>query len=199
MNCRTAFVRRPVIWGVLSVVFLAGCGGGASPAGNNPSPDPPRAIAVNISPQTASVQVGNSTQFTATVQNDPKINGVTWSVVPSLGIYQVSANGRGTAAFSFTGQDPGFSQFSFYVVSGRELLFIETDTCDSGSCTFKGGISGEAWQQSGGPFTAGSLNGPAAFNLTAAGTGTATGGSVAVGQEIFDGRSNVTGIKDENS
>jgi hypothetical protein len=119
--------------------------------------------------------------------------------LPFAGIYQVSANGRGTAAFTFTGQDPGFSKFSFYVVSGSELLFIETDTCDSGICTFKGGISGEALQQSGGPFTAGSLNGPAVFNLTAAGTGTATGGSVAVGQEIFDGRSNVTGIKDENS
>jgi hypothetical protein len=536
MNCRTAFVRRPVIWGVLSVVFLAGCGGGASPAGN-PSPDPPRAIAVNISPQTASVQVGNSTQFTATVQNDPKIKGVTWSVVPSLGsnctdvgcgvidatgrytapstvhdapglyivatsvadasktatavvfvtpaptsiavspatatvstgelqlfvatgdpfgtvpavswsvagsgcngescgtidstgkysapsvapipplvvvtatsvadssvsgsavvtvgsnsdnsklngqyafllggydgdgnvamagsftadgngnitsgvadynfssaifvatnltftgtysvgsdnrgsititvtsprafpsgfsqtfsfslgsfnggiatrgrmieldneqiwatgilakqdptafstaaitggyafglsgtassgfplnavgrftasggslsagltdvyglgltesgsgtvsaglrlpfsgVYQVSANGRGTAVFTFTAQDPAFSNFAFYVVSASELLFIETDTCQSGICTFKGGISGEALQQSGGPFTAGSLNGPAVFNLTAAGSN-ATGGSVAVGQEILDGMGNLTGIQDKNS
>jgi hypothetical protein len=120
--------------------------------------------------------------------------------LPFAGVYEVSTNGRGTAALTFTGQDPGFSQFSFYVVSANELVFIETDTCSPGEkCTFKGGISGEALQQSGGPFTAGSLNGPAVFNLTAAGRGTATGGSVAVGQEIFDGGGDVTGIKDENS
>jgi hypothetical protein len=118
--------------------------------------------------------------------------------LPFSGVYQVSANGRGTAAFTFTAQDPAFSNFAFYVVSASELLFIETDTCQSGICTFKGGISGEALQQSGGPFTAGSLNGPAVFNLTAAGSN-ATGGSVAVGQEIFDGMGNLTGIQDENS
>ena len=118
--------------------------------------------------------------------------------LPFSGVYQVSANGRGTAVFTFTAQDPAFSNFAFYVVSASELLFIETDTCQSGICTFKGGISGEALQQSGGPFTTGSLNGPAVFNLTAAGRN-ATGGSVAVGQEIFDGMGNLTGIQDENS
>jgi hypothetical protein len=118
--------------------------------------------------------------------------------LPFTGIYQVSTNGRGTAVLTFTGQDPAFSNFSFYVVSASEMLFIETDTCQSGICTFKGGISGEALQQSGGPFTASSLNGPAVFNLTAAGSN-ATGGSTAVGQESFDGTGNVTGVKDENS
>src|ERR1700741_1551307 len=85
MNCRTALVRRLVILGILSVVLLAGCGGGAAPAGKSPPPDPPGAIAVSISPQTASVQVGHSTQFTATVQNDPMSKGVTWTVLPSAG------------------------------------------------------------------------------------------------------------------
>ena len=118
--------------------------------------------------------------------------------LPFSGVYQVSANGRGAAVFTFTGQDPAFANFAFYVVSASELLFIETDACQSGICTFKGGISGEALQQSGAPFTTASLNGPAVFNLTAAGKGTATGGSVAVGQETFDGSGNVTGIKDQN-
>jgi hypothetical protein len=118
--------------------------------------------------------------------------------LPFSGVYQVSANGRGTMVFTFTAQDPAFSNFAFYVVSASELLFIETDTCQSGICTFKGGISGEALQQSGGPFTAGFLNGPTVFNLTAPGSN-ATGGSVAVGQEIFDGRGNLTGIQDKNS
>jgi hypothetical protein len=114
------------------------------------------------------------------------------------GVYQVSAYGRGTAVLTFTAQDPAFSNFAFYVVSASELLFIETDTCQSGICTFKGGISGEALQQSGGSFTTASLNGPAVFNLTAAGIN-ATGGRVAVGQEIFDGMGNLTGIQDKNS
>jgi hypothetical protein len=118
--------------------------------------------------------------------------------LPFTGIYQVSTNGRGSAVLTFTGQDPAFSNFNFYVVSGSELLFIETDTCQSGICTFKGGISGEALQQSGGPFTADSLNSSAGFNLTAAGSN-AAGGSVTVGQESFDGTGNVTGVKDENS
>jgi hypothetical protein len=118
--------------------------------------------------------------------------------LPFSGVYQVSANGRGTAVFTFTAQDPAFSNFAFYVVSASELLFVETDTCQSGICTFKGGISGEALQQSGGSFTTASLNGPAVFNLTAA-RSNATGGSVAVGQEIFDGMGNLTGIQDENS
>lgn len=116
------------------------------------------------------------------------------------GVYQVSANGRGTSALTFSARDPAFpafSNFAFYVVSASELLFIETDTCQSGICTSKGGISGEALQQSGGSFTTASLNGPAVFNLTAAGSN-ATGGSVAVGQETFDGSGNVTGIKDQN-
>jgi hypothetical protein len=119
--------------------------------------------------------------------------------LPFVGVYEVSTNGRGTAALTFTGQDPGFSRFSFYIVSTSELLFIEVDTCGVDvKCTFKGGLSGDALQQSGGPFTAGSLNGPAVFNMTAAGSGTGIGGSVAVGQEIFDGSGNVTGTKDEN-
>ena len=44
MNCRTALVRRLVILGILSVVLLAGCGGGTAPSANNPPPDPPGAI-----------------------------------------------------------------------------------------------------------------------------------------------------------
>ena len=118
--------------------------------------------------------------------------------LPFSGVYQVSANGRGTAAFTFTAEDPAFSNFAFYVVSATELLFIETDTCQSGVCTFKGGISGEVLQQSGARFSTASLDGPAVITLTAAGKGTATGGSVAVGQETFDGSGHVTGIKDEN-
>ena len=119
--------------------------------------------------------------------------------LPFSGVYQVSANGHGTAALTFSGQDPGFSRFSFYVVSATEVLFIETDTCQSGMCRFKGGISGEALQQSGGPFTASSLNGPAVSHQTASGDGVTVAGSVSVGEETFDGSGNITGTRDENN
>jgi hypothetical protein len=47
----------------MTFVLIAGCGGGTAPSANNPPPDPLGAIVVNIFPQTASVQVGHSTQF----------------------------------------------------------------------------------------------------------------------------------------
>jgi len=119
--------------------------------------------------------------------------------LPFSGAYQVSANGHGTVALAFSGQDPGFSRFSFYVVSASEVLFIETDTCQSGVCRFKGGISGEALQQSGSPFTASSLNGPAVFHKTASVSGSPIAGSISVGEETFDGSGNITGMRDENN
>ena len=42
------------------------------------------------------------------------------------GVYQVSSDGSGSAAFSFSGNNPGFSQFALYVISANELFFIET-------------------------------------------------------------------------
>ena len=59
------------------------------------------AIVVNISPQTASVQVGHSTQFTATVQNDLGKKGVTWSVVPTPGS---NCTGAGCGTIDSTGK-----------------------------------------------------------------------------------------------
>lgn len=119
--------------------------------------------------------------------------------LPFTGSYEVSANGRGTAVLNFSTQ-PGFSNFSFYVVSASELLFIETDACvGSGKCTEKAGISGAALQQSGGPFSTSSLEGTTVLNLTGAGVSTANGGSVAVGLESFDGAGGLVGTRSENN
>src|SRR5580704_3306602 len=79
MNCRTALVRRLVILGILSVVLLAGCGGGATPSTNSP-PDPAGAVTVSVSPASASIQVGTTQQFTATVSPSSSNPSVTWSV-----------------------------------------------------------------------------------------------------------------------
>jgi hypothetical protein len=110
-----------------------------------------------------------------------------------IGTYDVSTTGRSTATLSFTGGSVGFSKFIFYVVSTSELLFMEADpnpcspSLPPGACSFKGGISGLALQQSGGAFTKTSLNGATVFNLSAA-----------VGQATFDGIGGLTGIEDEN-
>ncbi len=117
--------------------------------------------------------------------------------LPFAGTYQVSANGRGTTVLTFTGQDPGFSNFSLYVISATELFFIEVDTCPGGAiCTFKGGISGLALQQSGGPFSANSLNGAAVLHLT---RGSVSASDVAVGREIFDGSGTLSSTTDTNN
>lgn len=117
--------------------------------------------------------------------------------LPFAGTYSVDTNGRGTASFTFSGQDPEFSKFSFYVISASELLFIEVDNCSGGGgCSFKGGISGVALQQAGGPFSVSSLNDAAVFYLSG---GSASVSNVTVGREIFDGSGNLSGTSDSNN
>ncbi len=104
--------------------------------------------------------------------------------VPFAGVYAVSSNGRGTATLSGV----AYSNFSFYVVSANELLFIELEVCGPGLCNDKSGISGMALRQSGGPYSTSSLKGTSVFSLT-------TG---AVGLDVFDGVGNVTQTRDDN-
>lgn len=66
--CRTAVVA-------LLAIFSVNCGGGGGPI----SPPPPPTISISISPQTATVFVGGSTQFAATVTGSSS-QSVTWSV-----------------------------------------------------------------------------------------------------------------------
>ena len=122
---------------------------------------------------------------------------------PLTGSYQVGANGRGTA--TFTGSSPEFTNFSFYVVSPTELLFIEIDSCQSvfQPCSLKGGLSGIALQQAGGPFSTSSLYGGAVLNLTGS-TDVSAGQvaydrSVSVGQATFDGGGSLVGTIDTNN
>jgi len=61
---------------------LSGCAGGG--AGSGPPPPPPPAITVSVTPLTASVLLGRSTQLAATVSGTDN-KGVTWSVNGILG------------------------------------------------------------------------------------------------------------------
>lgn len=83
---------------VLALVLggcLTGCGGGG-PAATLPPPPPP-AISVSISPQSASVLLGNAQTFTATVTNTMN-PAVTWSVngVPGGSSSTGTVNNSGT-------------------------------------------------------------------------------------------------------
>jgi arylsulfate sulfotransferase len=75
-------------------IFIYGCGGsssGTSGGGSNP-------ISVSVSPTTATVTSGGTTQFTATVGNDSSNAGVTWSVSSSSSTPgTVDATGKYTA------------------------------------------------------------------------------------------------------
>ena len=62
-----------------SALQLTGCGSSSpSPTSNSPAPSP--SISVSISPTTSSVQVSHAQSFTATVSNDAKNKGVSWSL-----------------------------------------------------------------------------------------------------------------------
>lgn len=82
------------------------------------------------------------------------------------GSYNVNANGRGTAVFSFANGNPAFANFSFYVVSASELFVIQTDNCGANCSASAEGIGGLILQQSPGQFSASSLDGPAFMNFS---------------------------------
>jgi hypothetical protein len=137
---------------------------------------------------------------TDVITTDPIVNGTTVTFqqtylpkLPFVGIYNVGANGRGTATFDFTGTAPDFSVFSFYVISASELFVIEIDQCPGSSCSLKGGIIGTALQQSAGTFTANSLAGPEVLTIS----DDLVKNDLGVSFATFDGIGNMTGASDK--
>jgi hypothetical protein len=104
------------------------------------------------------------------------------------GNYHVDVNGRGLASLEIPSQ-PRLSNFVFYVVSADEMLFMEID--DRGNSSSPA-IGGTALRQSGGPFSALSLNGPTVLNLVSR-------WDLAVAQQTFDGHNTFSGTLDENN
>src|SRR5882724_11057784 len=75
-----------------SLSFVSGCGGGSSTQSGN-------TIAVSITPATATVASGGTTQFMATVTNDSSNAGVTWTASSASATSgTVDATGKFTAA-----------------------------------------------------------------------------------------------------
>jgi hypothetical protein len=104
---------------------------------------------------------------------------------PFTGTYSVDGSGRGAATLNISGQ-PNPLSLILYVVSSSQSFWMEA-----------GGTAatGTALQQSGVPFSVGSLNGTSVFG--AAGF-TVAGNDVTVGEVQFDGVGNVSGTNDEN-
>src|SRR5215471_6773102 len=71
MNSITALMRSLVALGIVSLVFLAGCG--ARSVNNQPT-------ALTVLPASATVQTGSAQQFTATVSPSAANQSVSWSV-----------------------------------------------------------------------------------------------------------------------
>ncbi|MGB0034159.1 MAG: hypothetical protein WBP79_01640, partial [Candidatus Acidiferrales bacterium] len=87
---------------LLATMGLAACAGSAGSPGTNPNPNPP-AIVVGINPTSASVQVGGSQPFSATVTGSSNTS-VTWSATGgtiSGGVY-TAGNAPGTFAVKAT-------------------------------------------------------------------------------------------------
>jgi uncharacterized protein YjdB len=107
------------------------------------------------------------------------------------GMYDASTvpgQGYGTASFTIPGLPPNLG-FAFLVVSADELIFVETDARNSPSSP---AISGVALRQSGGPYSANSLNGSAVYGLTGV-------SDLSIGLETFNGNGAFTGTSDENN
>ncbi len=111
---------------------------------------------------------GSITAGHADVYTEGLSPGGSGSVMPEAdvaftGVDTVSSNGRGTTILSRL----PFTNFSFYVVSSDELIFIELDGCaDDVFCSGQGGISGTALRQSGGPYSTALLKGTSVFDTS---------------------------------
>src|SRR5689334_13439692 len=77
MNSRVLLMRTPIILGIVSLVFLGGCGGGMDSTVSN---QPPLPAGVAVSPSSATIQTSGEHQFTAIVSPIGANQAVTWSV-----------------------------------------------------------------------------------------------------------------------
>jgi Kelch motif/Bacterial Ig-like domain (group 2) len=102
MTSETVAMRKLVVFGIVSLVFLVGCGGGSSTSSSTPTPSSPPLISVTVTPNSATVFQGATQSFAATVTGTTNI-AVTWSVqengggtIDSTGLYTAPQGTDGT-------------------------------------------------------------------------------------------------------
>jgi len=144
------------------------------------------------------VRMANIGRFTAngvgtissgTIDTNDGLSGVIDSRT-FTGSYSIASNSRGTMQITVPGV--GSFNFALYVVSADALIITSTDDLVSG----KPMRIGLALRQSGGPFSAASLNGNYVFDL--AGRNASTSAIATVGRLTSDGAGNLSSLYDRN-
>ena len=100
--------RTPVILGIASLLFLAGCGGSTASAVNNQPPAPTATLTASA----ANIAMGQSDTLTITTMNASSctLSGPTNSgSVPCNGSFSVTPNATGLATYTVTATGPGGS------------------------------------------------------------------------------------------
>jgi hypothetical protein len=99
MNNNLVLTRMLVVLGIVSLLSLAGCGGGTSRSFNNqpPLPPPSSPAAVSVSPSSATVAINAFQQFTATVSPPGANQAVTWVVQEGAAGGSITGAGMYTA------------------------------------------------------------------------------------------------------
>lgn len=106
----------------LAILLAVSLGAGSSGCGGGPpsSQMPPPPLTVSMSPTTATVQEGLTQKLTATVNNDPTNQGVTWTV--SCGI--ASGCGSLSAMSSLSGAPVTYTAFSNTTLSNAATVTV---------------------------------------------------------------------------
>ena len=108
MNSKAVLMRTPVILGIASLLFLAGCGGSTASAVNNQPPAP----TVTLTASAANIAMGQSDTLTITAMNASSctLSGPTNSgSVACNGSFSVTPNATGLATYTVTATGPGGS------------------------------------------------------------------------------------------
>jgi|SRR5579885_480271 len=100
------------------------------------------------------------------------------------GTYTMASNGRGTVTLT---SGLGTSTFALYMISSNRAFLVETDTTAI--------TVGNAYLQSGGPFSNSTVSGSYVFNVSGEVSAAPTD---IVGQIVFNSSGNLTGIEDAN-
>lgn len=167
----TAQINGSYAFGVSSAQNSAACNGGSCGG---------KFAAVGVFNFSAGSVTGGVVDFNANGQLDGNSANTNWPASPvsiaSGGSYTVSGTtGRGALSFTPAGAS-GPVGAAIYVVSASQVLILGTDTQTNNSI-----FTGEAWQQSGAPFSNSSLNGTSVLYSSALGSAASPATDVTIG------------------
>jgi hypothetical protein len=175
--------RNFLFLGILALAFLHGCGSAASPG---PGPQPIAVVISTAPPST--IAAGGTASVAATVSNDTKAAGVTWSCTPAGTCGSFNPTSTASAAMT-TYTAPASSP------AGGKVMIIATSVTDITK-------SANATVTIPAPPSTATLKGQYVYFFTApAGNRKVPGGmwgtTIAVGSVTLDGAGNITGGEED--